>query len=615
MKKILIIILFTIVSFTAGYIISNQAVEEVKASKSSISTTPSIQVEPATVDKMPETTQKRYYELVAEYIKYTKDNESYGTPMSFSEFLSSKRDKLIQENKYSSLDEKIYGEIFKWYENINNGIHAGSESFEYNVRGDIYGVDLDTINNTNMLVGTYLEQTAGHVASELPLSYCYINDDNKSFDMKMTLKGSHGIENQAIYLYALAIPKLVPYNVSPIMRGYDEKINGLSPSLLSKRRSNEPASIKMRKIKDGTSSQLTISSLQPGLMLSMYGVESISSIDPDINISRTTITTQDGIARFKSIGSGSSTIIEAHNSFRIKTSILGDTNIEFPATRSCDGANCLLVIKPHNIDVAEVTIYANCSKLVSHTLNTTSTNKLFSNIYADSVLLELNSDNNTLGLMKVDLYKEGLLIIEPHPTLIKTLRGRIKKISTGPKQKKRPCVRCNLTAKYSDSEAVTTTSGAFYMENLKSINDSIYINIDSGDIKAVMNIPVMYPQKELVLNIEIPSISLVNAWSAIAPTTPNNTTLYGQYPYDRNYRVFAVGVDMDVVKEALYINSTGYPDKSIKAANFYTTDAGYGRFFFNNLPLGEYVLYFISNNKIIHSRLVSTNKGRITIVD
>jgi len=360
-------------------------------------------------------------------------------------------------------------------------------------------------------------------------------------------------------------------------------------------------------------------------MVSIYGVDLISKLYDGSKISRSAVASLDEVIRLRSMPAGSSVLVISNTvdpedriekDFCFETTINNnDATITLPQkTRCAIDDSCLLIIKPYNMHTAEISVYSKDPKFRKSKIMGDQDNWFIENVNFKEGILELKINNESFGLMKIEPIKNKTLIIEPGYKTINLFSGNIKKInssSTSPVA----CSKCRVSVRFSEKESHCGENGTFNINDLKTIDNSLNINVDGDDVATTINILSMYPQKELILNSNIPSKTVLKEWSLYAPTTPGKSVVYGEFPYYKGYKSFLIGVDNQVIKEAIYFNKSNLPDKKMYSTSYMSTDHNFGKFVFNDVSNGKYVLHLISGDKIIHSRIVYVENGRTLVIN
>ncbi len=622
MKKSIILLLSIGAAFLLGFLLRGLVIEpgpkSVEQNENTVNPTENYP-EKADDNTLGKEAQKKYYELIAEYMDYIKQ-DGREAPIALDEFVSIRRDRLIQQDKYTANDESLDNEILEWY-----GLTENNESEKvfrsYSISGNIKGSNINDLKDNELLVGSLFNPIKdqspiipyGHIAFERPLQYTYINDLAGSFDLNVDILENTNGETDPIYILAMMIPNINPHNTRPIMAGTDNSIFGVPASMLARRKNNEPIKINLKALSSSFDrSDLDIINIHDGSIVSLYGVDQINKLDSSIGILRTVISSKDNTARLKSLPTGSTIMLSSPNNntgFWFETELTGrDNKINLEQKPSCrNNSSCLSVIRPLGVKSPEITIYSKNPKLkLSKALSNQKPWSITTPVLKEA-FLELKSQNKTLGIMRINTLENKTGIIEPVYKNIGTLTGNIKKIISPGSHK--DCAGCKITIKFSEKEAVCSSSGRFMIEDIDLIDSYMNILVEDKDVDAVVNIPVVYSHKDLRLNSSVPSYTALRSWNMTAPTMPSNTLVYGEIPYHKSYRAFLVGVDNDLTKEAVYFNRLDTPDRKIYSTQHDPNSAGFAKFIFPDIPKGKYVLHLISGDDIIHSRIIYIDKN------
>lgn len=631
MNKFSLILAIVVVSFMSGFFISKIAIAPNYDNASNQNTNNTSQ----TNDEIPENSEKKqrlgqeaqtkYHYLLAEYLEYIKQKEQ-AAPPSFEDFLSERKDKMIQDNTYTEEDDKLDKEITAWYKG-QSSIEKGRDI--YTINGTVSNISENS--NNDVMVSAYLNKInklrptvpIGHIMPEQAIYYGYTEKLQNDFEFNVNLSGYQNSENTSVNVVAALIPNNVPYNLQATMAGFSYETSEIPLSILSKRKDNQPVKIKLKELqKKEDQSKITIKDIYNGAIVSMYGIDLISKLDKDIKISRSTISSSN-VAVLGQAPFGSNLFISSNNTNKeadtskdisFETIINShETQITLPIKPKCKiGNSCLLIIKPSNMPLVDISIYSKEPRF-----------KKSRSLYGDDVwfidnvnfkegILELRFEDNIIGLMRLRPEQNRTTIIEPFYRKIDLFTGKIKKIELNTEKE---CSNCDLSIRLSEQDINCDKNGVFKTKDISVLDTSINIDVNSNDAAATINILSMYPQKQMILYSRIPTISTINTWNMYAPTTPNNSFLYGEFPYHKSYKAFIIGIDNNTAKQAVYFNSSNLPDKDVYSTDYLAVNPGFGRFLFNDLVKGRYILYLVSNNKIIHSRVIQVEQKRTLVIN
>lgn len=619
MKKYTTVLLLTTIAFMVGFllrgILSRPDIRALKDRKIANGESTRYQEQPYDDSKqLSKEAQKKYHELIVEYMDYIKEHDQ-DPPVSLDDFIVIRRDLLIQEDKYTDQDESMDNQIMEWYTDLERPGASGVLR-SYLISGDIKGLDTKDLNNSDLMIGTLSNPTKdqsptipdGHIAFERFSQYTYLSDNAPYFDLNIKVLENDAGESEPIYILALLIPNNPPYNIKPIMSGTDNRVSGVPAHMLSRRKDNRPVEIKLKRTSSSIDvSDLDINNIYDGSILTLYGIDQINKIDPSLNLLRTVISSKDGSARMRSLPSGSQMIINSPNEntgFWIETTLTGKkNNIRLGKKPYCKkDQSCLNIIRPLGVRSPEITIYSKNPKIkMSKSFKNDNSWHLTAPELKDAYL-ELKDNNQSLGIMRINTINNKTGIIEPVYKNIVKLAGSINRMGSSKIDK--DWSDCKISIKLSEKEGTCSKSGVFELDDVSIIDGHIDLLIEDKDVDATINVPVTYGHNKLNIKANVPSSHILRSWNMLAPTTPSNNFIYGEIPYHKSYRAFLIGFDLDISKEAVYFNKLGIPDRSIYSTHYDPVDGGFGKFLFNDIPKGKYVLHLISGEDIIHSRII-----------
>jgi hypothetical protein len=587
--------------------------------------------------QMSDEAKKNYHDLISEYFNYIRDEDN-DKDTSFADFVSIRRSELVQQGKYSSEQEKREQQVLEWYNKLNEiNTIPGYEMNTYNVSGTVLstnkGQSLCSMGDRrylNILVAAYLNQPTQDLYSvvpnnslipEQPLDYSIVECENGNFQLSFMLGNQIDKESPPVYFVAYVFLATTNSYLAPIAVGIDKKISGIPPSILSKRKKNQPITIKVQELKTATPySEISITTPK-GTMVMPYGLDGIASMMPEFSMFRTTISGADGVARLKPLPFSSNILIEmsyAKNtrSFFVVPTFSDLININVPAIKE-NKSNSLLVIPPTNMKEGEIIIF---SKTDANKAAIKFNNQDRKPIFIDDLkpvetFLELRSkDYKSLGLMPVKIREEALSIVEPSPRHIEKIVGKIYLINSL-SENNIPCKGCSISVKYTDRTSSSDENGSFVINDISIIDNLAQIEIDSGSTNIAYPIIVHRPMRTLRLDIVAPSKNLLRAWNQSVPTMPGYGVVFGSHP-KRSFHAFLIGLDFPYSAEAYYFaDQDNSPSKKLFATPYEPSDTGFGKFIFPNMKPGDYVLYLLTNEKILHTRVISVNAGKITLIN
>lgn len=586
--------------------------------------------------EMPDETKRAYHRLVSEYFTYI-NSEDTGKTISFSDFIKIRRDKKIQENNYSTEDENVEKQVLEWYGKLNeiNKI-PGYEVNTYHINGTVLLEKTlnevcinDKTRDLNILVAVYLNPLtnellpvvpSGNINPEQALDYNFIDCDNRNFALSFILGNQMDRESPPVYLVAYAFYTMNNGTQKILAIGTDKKVNGLPPSVLSKRKINYPVVIKLKPLKkEQTSTDINIATNSNSLV-STYGLDDIASMVPDFKTFRTTVSGADGLARIKSLPINSNIFFEIRDQNGQNTSLTIPTssdniNIDLPRINIIKKSS-LIIIPPSNIKNGELILFSKTDKnKFSYNFNNQERKQItIDSLYDVETFLEIRSDNKSIGLMPIYINKNGTNIIEPSPKTLDNLFGQIF-LKDSIIDAKRPCKDCLISIKYTDKYSTTNSNGAFLIKNINIIDNQAQLNIDANGLGVIYNILVHGPVDKLRLDINIPSKNILDSWNQTIPTMPNNGLVFGYYP-KRSFRSFLINIDdYTTIKANYFSDRTELPSKQLDISPYEPSSQGFGKFIFSNVKPGNYILYLLNSDRIIHSRIIKVETGKITLIN
>ena len=77
-----------------------------------------------------------------------------------------------------------------------------------------------------------------------------------------------------------------------------------------------------------------------------------------------------------------------------------------------------------------------------------------------------------------------------------------------------------------------------------------------------------------------------------------------------------IGLDFPYSAEAYYFGGKdSAPSRKLFATPYEPSDPGFGKFMFPNIKPGDYVLYLLTNEAILHTRIITVNTGEVTLIN
>ena len=580
--------------------------------------------------------KQKYHDLVLEYTNYITKEENKN--IGLKDYISIKKDQLVQEGKYSEKDLVVDEEIKRWLSSYNTTKNNGDiETNRYSINGTIYSPYKER-TNCYIMVGVYTiplykERTPStpklSLSPEPPLAYTFINNcSGGNFSIDFTLSNLKDKETIPVYLAAYAFYEFLGSYTIPFAIGTDSNVNGLPPSLLVKRKHNPPVKIHLQEIdkKELNNVNITISA-QKGLFVSPYGLDSLAKLAPEFSLYRTTVSSQDDIARLKKLPYGSNLYIQIFDPAtenKIKMIVPSSSekiNIEIPnkvfKIRSHYSNPAIVILPPSNIDDGEFVLSSikslkNKSKFKFD--NTDPLPLVADDLDDQETLIELKSGNKSLGITSIHPKKGEISILNPIPKKIEKMIGQISLFGKD-RTERSLCSNCQVEIKYTDKNIVTSGSGRFKMDNINILDNQIELIIEDDYQKFLVPLVIQNNLNILNLGLELPSKNVLNRWKRMEPTLPINGMIYGNFIYHKSYKAFISGIDKNIVREALYFDDVNAsPVKSKYATSSSKESFGFSKFLFTNVQAGEYVLYILTGTEIIHSRIIKIEPGAVTII-
>ncbi|MEI6080585.1 MAG: hypothetical protein WCQ53_08130, partial [bacterium] len=408
--------------------------------------------------------------------------------------------------------------------------------------------------------------------------------------------------------------------LTPIAIGTDKRTSGLPPSFLSKRKTNQPVVVKLHSLKNSIVSSDINLQTSKGAMVTPYGLDGVSALMKDFKTFRTTLSGSDAVARLKSLPIWSNLLLDITDKKDGRTQILvpvsSDTiNIDMSSLGNYSNG-ALIIIPPANIKEGELLLFSKTNKnRKSFKFNNQERNPfVVEGLSQTDTFLELRSDYQSLGLMPVNIRKDISNIIEPTPKHIEKIVGKLNLINSLLEDSVF-CRACTISIKYTDKISTADSSGAFAINDINIIDTQAQVDIDAGGVNFIYPLIVHNPISILRLDVSLPSRTLLTAWNQVSPTIPGHGLIYGDYP-KRSFHAFLVSLDDSRSIEAYYFgDKTSTPSKKISTTPYETSSTGFGKFLFSDIKPGDYVLYLISSEQIIHSRIIRVEANKVTLIN
>ena len=619
-------IMVILLSFGAGalffYLVQSQ--KPIRIVEKSVETTLASNSEQATV--LSDGARKKYQGLMSEYSEYIRNSEN--KEISFKEFMSIKKDKLVQNKKYTEQDIQTDEEIKRWFNSYTStqGVN-NTETNKYSISGTVVS-PYKNKHACYISINLYLQPIEDKTPKEPPIATTFI-EDCRGGDFALDFLLSNFIEKETppVYIAAYAFDGASSTYLWPLAYGTDEKINGIPPSLLVKRKNNDPVKIQIKEIdrKQLESSTMNINS-NPSLWATIYGVDSISKLAPELGIYKTNISGQDGVARLTGVPLASNVYTQIFNPNEnnkisiVVPTFVGNTTLEIPQDvlniKNNSTNPSLVIFPPNNLTYGEFVLSSNKSLKNKNTLvfnNMTKEPLIVNDMDLEESLLELKHNNESLGIMSIKLKKNETLIITPVPKKIQKLTGTLSYIKAA--NTSSFCKECIIELKYTDKTTSSNSSGEFTISDIGIIDDQLEMLIDSKDQRFIVPLLIHNDAKKIELNLELPNKKLIELWNKTSPTLPINGIVYGVYTYHKSYRAFLKGIGNNSIYESAYFDdNTGLPSRNKYSTSSLNTKNGFSKFIFPDVASGTYVIYIVAGPNVIHSRLVNVESGAITIV-
>jgi len=616
-----------LLSFGAGalFLYMVQGQKPIRIIETVVETTPIPKGEQAS--DLSDDARKKYQELMAEYTDYISGEEN--RDISFKEFMSIKKDKMVQDKKYTEKDIQIDEEIKRWFNSYTNSQNTdNTETNRYSINGTVT-TPYKNKSACYISINIYLQPVDEITPKEAPLATTFIDDcRGGEFSLDFLLSNFTDQETPPIYIAAYAFNGRSPLYLLPLAYGTDEKINGIPPSLLAKRKKNDPVKIQLKEINKAELETVTLNiKSQPSLWMTAYGVDSISKLAPELGIYQTNISGQDSIARLTGLPLASNVYTQIFNPNKenriniIIPTFAGKINMELPESvlniKNHYPNPSLVILTPNNINNGEFVLSSKKSLKNKNILTFDKFTKeplVISDMDPEESLLELKHNNVSLGIMSIKLKNNETLIVNPIPKKIDNLIGTVSYIKNSATQN-HSCNDCRVELKYTDKNVNTNSYGNFSINNIGIIDSQLEIAIDSKELRFIIPLLIHNDIKKIELNLEIPNKKLVELWNKTTSTLPINGIVYGKYTYYKSYKVFLKSINNNTVYEGKYFDdNTGLPSSNKYSTSSLSNKTGFSRFMFPDIAPGTYVFYVIAGSNIIHSRLINVEAGVITII-
>ncbi len=579
--------------------------------------------------ELNDSARKRYQELMAEYVNYISNEDN--KYLSFKEFMSIRKDELVQNNKYTEKDRNIDNEIKQWLSSYTNskGDLGNVETSRYSINGSVIS-PFKNKNDCYILIGVYTMPLNGYSPSiptnslspQAPIANTFLNDcRGGNFSIDFVLSNFEGKETEPVYIAAYAFDEESNLYMFPVAFGMDKNISGIPASLLAKRKHNSLVRIPLKQIDGAALENINVNiKSQNGLWVSPYGIDAIARVAADTNLYRTIISGSDDIARLRKLPFGSNIyiqIFDPNKETRISMVVPSSsqaTYIELPReifrTRTKSANPILVLIPPNNIEQGELIISSikSIKNKASFSFNNYDLRPLIvEDLDPSDSIIELKQNNESLGIIGVKLRKNEITVLNPIPKSIDKISGKIRFIKASDKQSIY-CTDCSVDIKYTDKSVKTGWSGNFNIMQTSIIDDQIELSIEANGQRFLVPLIIHSNIKKLNLDLKLPDQKLLALWDRTEPTLPINGRIYGNYEYHQSYKAFIKGLDNKIALEALYFDeATGTPSRTRYSSSF-------SRFLFTDVPSGSYVLYLTTVTGIIHTRLINVETGTTTII-
>jgi hypothetical protein len=586
-KHIFKLFLFLSLAFLTGYLYNSFSKLQKKDKKKTSVFFQTNQKDNIKLNKRNEYNQnikQKQYEVFRNYFIYKKKS---GEDISFKNYITLKKDTLIQNNKYTNEKEEIDKKIL---ESFKDNKTENNLSFYY-VNGTIK--DLNILHKENIekiVIATFLIKPDLNYNPLVPkksiLPEQEISKKEISCKKDFSFKINSLYENVPTYtvLYAFKKNKTVPSYY-----GIDEKTFGIPISLLSQREKNEVLKINFKKIKEKESFiNLFINDTKgrplKGIMVTLCGINEISNKFLDYSLFKTVFSNSQGEAKLKSVPYYSDVCIKVQdiqNKYKTlkfstftKSSIL---NIELTLNKKESNKN-LSIINNGFFDTINI---LDSGSDFSQKINTNSAftiTNLKDLPYKNKLLIDFSYKNKTLGLLTKKIDKKETSIIEPRYMFFNFIYGSIN-------NKKEQCfISIENTGKI-------LNKNNFYFSNVSLLKENNNLLVQCKKNKFIINVFLNSLYENIKIDLKIPGEQEIKNIQNNYPSTPNNGLILIN---KTNSNFFIFGIDS---KEKI---------KAKENSNF---------FVFNNLSPGNYLIYKIKEKKIKKIKLVKVKESHITLIN
>jgi hypothetical protein len=354
-------------------------------------------------------------------------------------------------------------------------------------------------------------------------------------------------------------------------------------------------------------------------LISLYGLDSIVNLMPDLKVFRTTVAGPNDWANLKAVPTGSSLYINVNSNevdpLQFILPVLSET-MNLDIQRYLGDAS-VIIIPPSNIKYGNVLLFSKTGENKSqHSFSFDNRRPIrIKRMSPVETFLELRSDGKSLGLMPLDILPSTTSIFEPRPKTINIMKGNIQTINSIKDRKNTPCNNCTIRIKYTDKISNTDVNGNFITDDISIIDNKAEIDIETGELSLSYQTNLNRNMDLSTILLKIPSMPLLNSWTKFSPSLPGNSSIYGDYNH-HSFRAFIVGINNKVSREATYFDErTGLPNKKAYSTSFEPDKISYGKFVFMDVPSGNYVLYLLTDSKIIDSRIIKVKTDIVTIIN
>lgn len=637
LKKTLKLLIIITIAFTAGFLFNSSWNNNLYKNRGGFAKNKQrisrpLAYKPDLSNEADDEIKKSYSIIISEYIKYLRNNPE----VKFNDFISIRRNKLVQSGEYTSADPKIEEKVVSLYNRINRtGDPDIYDLNSYQIFGNLLPpeglsslCDMGDKSSLNISVSVYLDPPSkeyepvipyGSILPEPPIDQTFVECETGIFELGFILANKVGEEAPPVYIIATAWESSSISNNLLLAKGVDKKTYGLPPSIVAKRKTNDPVTIRMIKSeKHSNESTINIKTKKDAL-ISLYGLDSIVNLMPDLKVFRTTVAGPNDWANLKAVPTGSSLYINVNSNevdpLQFILPILSET-MDLDIQRYLGDAS-VIIIPPSNIKYGNVLLFSKTGENKSqHSFSFDNRRPIrIKRMSPVETFLELRSDGKSLGLMPLDILPSTTSIFEPRPKTINIMKGNIQTINSIKDRKNTPCNNCTIRIKYTDKISNTDVNGNFITDDINIIDNKAEIDIETGELSLSYQTNLNRNMDLSTILLKIPSMPLLNSWTKLSPSLPGNSSIYGDYNH-HSFRAFIVGINNKVSREATYFDErTGLPNKKAYSTSFEPDKISYGKFVFMDVPSGNYVLYLLTDSKIIDSRIIKVKTDIVTIIN